>query len=386
MGVLDIVRHGYGNFEKSRKLPPAVVAAAQRMLACRTAALGGHKQVCPNGHVQRIWYNSCKHRFCPQCAFTSVERWLDRQKARLLGCAHFQVIFTLPDGLHALWQSNRREMRRLLFQAARESLFELLEDPKYLGARVGVIAALHTWGQTLIWHPHIHCLVTDGGLSRDGTWLAVNNGYLLPVRVVRGVFADQVREAIRAGLRSGKLTVPQGQRVDRWERVLVKLGKKKWHVKIMERYAHGAGVATYLARYLRGGPMRDRRIVGFDGQTVRFSYTDNRATKAVGRKVRETLPLPVDQFLGRLFQHVPEPNLKVVRYWGLYSPNKADDLARCRELLGQAPVPAVDDLTWQQCCERAGQSHPERCPVCGAQLVLGPRLERPWKPPIVEAA
>jgi len=297
----------------------------------------------------------------------------------------------MPDGLHALWSWNRRAMAGLLFAAVHETLFELCADPKHLGARVGVIAALHTWGQRLIWHPHLHCLVTGGGLTADGTWKPVKNGYLLPVRVVREVYARKVIESVRAGLRSGQLVVPPGQRVERWERVLVKLGKRKWHVQIMERYAHGAGVATYLARYLRGGPMGDARILAFDGETVRFSYIDNPASKAAGHKVRDAMELPVEQFLERYFQHVPEPNLKVVRHWGLYSPNKAEELDRCRELLGQAPVKDTDELSWQQCCERAGTRHPECCPVCGEKLVAGPRLapqrgERPWRLPFEEAA
>lgn len=226
-----------------------------------------------------------------------------------------------------------------------------------------------------------------GGLTAGGQWRAVKNGYLLPVRMVRKVYARKVLEAIRAGLRSGTLTVPPGQRMARWERILVKLGKRKWHVRIMERYAHGAGVATYLARYLRGGPMRDGRIVAFDGETVRFSYIDNPASKSAGHKVRETMDLPVEQFLERYFQHVPEPNLKVVRNWGLYGPKKADALDQCREHLGQEPAQEPEELTWQQCCERAGTRHPECCPVCGEKLISEPvippeRGERPWKLPM----
>lgn len=301
------------------------------------------------------------------------------------------MIFTIPYDLRALWRCNHPEMQRLLFAAVQKTLFELTEDPKYLGARVGVIAALHTWGQILQLHPHIHCLVTGGGLSPDGQWIAVTNGFFLPVRVVRAMFRRKLIEAIRAGLRSGTLTVPEGQRVDRWERVLVKLGKKKWRVRIMERYPHGAGVATYLARYLRGGPIRNQRILAFDGKTVRFSYTDNRASKTAGFKVWETLELGVDKFLERLFQHVPEPDLKVVRYWGLYWPNPASRLEHCRKRLGQAPVEAAEELTWQQCCEHAGEKSPACCPVCGVPLVRGPLLppekgHRPWKFPFLEAA
>lgn len=281
----------------------------------------------------------------------------------------------MPHGAHALWLHNRRAMTRLMFEQVHATLSELLEDPTYLGAKVGVIAALHTWGQTLVWHPHIHCLVTGGGLRADGTWRSVKNGYLVPVRVVRAVFARRMLAAMHAALRRGELEVPPGQQVDRWQRVLVKLGKAKWHVKVMKRYSHGQGLATYLARYLRGGPIRDRRILACDGNVVRFSYLDNRSTKRADHKVRGTMELPIDEFLRRLFQHVPEPNVHVVRHWGLYSPNKADDLARCRQQLGQPPVAPAERLDWQACCARAGGRQRHCCPVCGAQLVAGPVVE-----------
>jgi len=388
MGIVDLIRLGYSGLGKGKTLPKHVLYAAERILLCRTAALGGHVQVCPNGHYQRVWYNSCRHRFCPQCAFISMERWLDRQKARLLGCEHFHAVFTIPDTLHPLWLANVREMTGLLFRAVHDTLFELLEDPKYLGATVGVMATLHTWGQTLVLHPHIHCLVTGGGLTAAGEWRAVRNGYLLPFRVVRAVFAGKMIAAIRKGVRQGRLEKPPGLQC---ERLLKDLGRKKWHVMIMERYAHGAGVATYLARYMRGGPIRDSRIVASDEGGVLLRYTDNRATKEAGGKVRDVMKLSVEEFLRRLLLHVPEPGTKVVRHWGLYCPTKDDELNRSRELLGQAPVEGVEDLDWQSCCERLGATHPELCPVCGTRLLVGDalppeRVERPLKLPHQEAA
>ena len=197
----------YPAFEQTHSLPEHVREAVHCLRSCRTAALGGHVQACPEGHVERVWYNSCRHRFCPQCAQLQIAQWLERQRARLLACDHYHVIFTLPRELNPLWLANGRELASLLFHAAWDTLSELLGDPKYLGATPGMIAALHTWGQTLVLHPHLHCLVTGGGLAGD-TWQAVRNGYLLPARVVMPVFRGKFLAAVHHALDAGQLTVP----------------------------------------------------------------------------------------------------------------------------------------------------------------------------------
>ena len=188
----DIFCQHYPAYEQTHPLPAYVRKAARAIMRCRTAALGGHVQACPEGHFSRVWYNSCRHRSCPQCAYLQIERWLARQQARLLACDHYHVIFTLPHELNALWLANVEGMSRLLFHAARDTLFVLLGDAKYLGAQPGVIAALHTWSQTLVLHPHLHCLVTGGGLRPEGQWVAVRNGFLLPARVVMAVFRGKM--------------------------------------------------------------------------------------------------------------------------------------------------------------------------------------------------
>src|SRR5215475_4497425 len=145
----------YPAYEQTHPLPEHVREAVHCLRSCRTAALGGHVQACPEGHIERVWYNSCRHRLCPQCAWLQGERWLARQKARLLACDHYHVIFTLPDELRALWLANVRVMTSLLFATVHETLEQLLGDEKYLGACPGLIAALHTWSQTLVLHPHL---------------------------------------------------------------------------------------------------------------------------------------------------------------------------------------------------------------------------------------
>ena len=252
-------------------LPAHVRKAAPRDHAVPDGGAGGHVQACPDGHVSRIWYNSCRHRSCPQCAYLQTERWLALQRARLLACDHSHVIFTLPHDLNPLWLANVPVMTTLLFQAVRDTLCTLLADPRYLGAQPGILAALHTWSQALVLHPHVHGLVTGGGLTPEGQWKAVRQGFLLPARVVMAVFRGKMLEAIRQAYAREDLVLPEGMRPHPFLNLLGRLGhpgKTPWNVRIMERYRHGAGVVTYLARYLRGGPLKNARLVAYDGDCV----------------------------------------------------------------------------------------------------------------------
>ena len=373
----------YPAFAQTHPLPDHVRDAVHALRSCRTAALGGHIQACPEGHVERVWYNSCRHRCCPQCTHLQIAQWLERQQARLLRCDHYHVIFTVPRELNALWLANVRELANLLFHAAWATLSELLGDPKYLGATPGMLAALHTWGQTLVLHPHLHCLVTGGGLVGD-TWTAVRNGYLLPARVVMPVFRGKLLAALPSALDAGQLTLPAGMTLARLQMRLHRLGRTKWHVQIMTRDAHGQGVATYLARYLRGGPLKPGRLVSWDAQRVTFRYADNQDPDAQGRGKRKLLPLSVEEFLQRWLLHVPPPGLQVVRAYGLYAPTTRAALAQARQTLGQPPLVAPLALDWQTYCAQRGAPHPERCPVCGQQLLRTATVppERNTRPPV----
>jgi hypothetical protein len=255
-----IFQDAFPAYEQSHALPAHVRRAAHALMQCRTAALGGHIQACPDGHVARVWYNSCRHRSCPQCAYLQTERWLALHRARLLACDHYHVIFTLPHDLNPLWLANVSVLTTLLFQVVRDTLSTLLADPKYLGAQPGILAALHTWSQTLVLHPHVHCLVTGGGLTADGSWKAVRNGFLLPARVVMAVFRGKMLDALRRAFARDALVLPEAIRPQLFLNLLNRLGhptKTRWNVHLRERYAHGAGVVTSLARYLRGGPIKN---------------------------------------------------------------------------------------------------------------------------------
>jgi len=379
--IQHILGDHFAGFRSERSLPKHVLHAAQQMMACRTRRLGGHVQRCPNGHVQRLWYNSCHHRSCPLCNWIRLETWLDRQKSRLIDCPHFHVVFTLPEELRSLWRYNWKLMVDLLFTKVRDTLFKLLDDPKYLGGKPGLVAALHTWGQTLMLHPHLHCLVTGGGMSPDGRWCKVVKKCLLPRKVLMIVFRGKYLAGLRRALDRGQLRLPPDTTAARLRGLLNKLGRATWNVKILERYDHGKGVLCYLARYVRGGPMSNRRLISCRDGQVRFRYKDNRDPDKRRRAKQKTMSLPVEQFLARLLQHVPRPGMHMVRSYGLYANSQKPQLEVAREQQGQGPIELPETLAWHDLWDRLERGGPQRCPVCSAVLVRGGEIPPCRDPP-----
>jgi hypothetical protein len=237
--------------------------------------------------------------------------------------------------------------------------------------------SLHTWGRTLSLHPHVHCLVTGGGLSPTGEWISVKNGYLLPVRVVRIVFRGKFLAALGKALEQGRLIVPEGTTSQKVKNLLNQLGRKKWNVCIRERYSHGSGVITYLARYVRGGPISNRRLSDGDDKEVRFRYQDHRDGKS------KLMTLSSEEFVQRVLWHVPEKGMQVIRYYGLYARQGQQMRERCRAQLGQPPEQMPVVLAWQAYWEKAGHPEKARCSVCGQLLIRVGRVPRGGAPPEV---
>ena len=373
--IQDVLSSGADSFLATYRLPREVKQAVYRLRYCRTMAMGFHVRRCPHGHVEQICYNSCKHRACPQCNWMASTRWLEVERERLLDCAHFHVVFTLPSELRLLWRWNREVFGGIFFQAAGRALLELLADAKYLGGKPGILLALHTWTQRLHGvHPHIHALVSGGGLTPDGAWTEAKANWLLPLRVLMHKFRGKLRALLWAALRKGKLQVPAGQNAARVRGLLNRLGRLPVHVKILEPYRHGRGVATYLARYLRGGPMSNRRLVSLQDGMVTFRYLDRRGDLPQKRLAR----VPVETFLYRYFQHVPPKHFVMVRRYGLYANNQRDALNQARCHLDQAAWEKPEPSRFAELLEEMGCDEPGRCPVCHAELIC----ERPVAAPI----
>jgi hypothetical protein len=228
-------------------------------------------------------------------------------------------------------------------------------------------------------HPHLHCLVTGGGLTETGEWRAVRNGFLLPARVVMALFRGKLLAAIDTAIRAGQLGLPTSLTLRQWETLRNKLGRQKWNVHIRERYPHGEGVLTYLARYIRGGPLSNGRLLSCANGEVRFWYRIH--GEGAGDARRGVMTLPVVEFMRRYLRHVPEPRTRVVRSYGLYAPTARTALACGRAQVGQGPVEVPVVLDWQTACRDRGEAHPERCPRCGRLLVRLGLIPRASGPP-----
>jgi len=376
-----IFQEHFEAYAQRHRLPLYVHRAAYWISRCRTAELGGHVRRCPAGHVERAFYNSCHQRGCPQCQAMATESWLERQRARLLACAHHHLIFTIPHQLNVLWCWNRAPMASLLFDAVRAVLIELLADPRYLGARPAFLSALHTWGRSLSQHAHLHVLAADGGLDDSGAWVRPRRSHFLPTRVLMRLFRGKLLAALRQGIERGELRLPPDSSRERYMTLLNRLGRKKWHVYIRARYAHGQGVAAYLARYLKGGPLKNTQIVSADHAQVRFRYTPHRDEDDGGGEAI-VMTLSPEAFLDRYLTHIAPPRLQCVRGYGLYGQRQRAALDQARAALGQTPVEEPEPLSAPQFLARFGQT-PEgaRCPRCGSILVFASALPHGTGPP-----
>lgn len=384
--VGGLFRDHFDDYQKRYRQPPFKRKVVNDLIRCRTAAMGGHRQCCPNGDYERSHYNSCKNRNCPLCNALPTERWLDQQRQRLLECDHYHAVFTLPHYLLALWWANNRVMADLLFQCAVETLRHLLDDPKYLGASVGIIAALHTWGRDLSRHPHLHLLITGGGWTPAGEWQPLEGDFLLPYRVVRKVFRAKYVEALNKAYDEGRLTLPNGLQDKDFQALMNKVGTRvKWRTHFCEPYRHGQGVLTYLARYVKGGAFKNSQLLSDDGQRIRFRYQDHRTV------TQQTVSLTYDELMRRVLWHVPEKGQHRIRYYGLYHAHKKAQRQVCRLQLAQAPEPEgpPELLGWEDFLTRLGLSRQTTCPICGAQLIPVALERKPNQnapPPLARAA
>ena len=344
-------------FLETHKLPLYQLKALKSFRACRTSMLGSHGQYCENGHLMGVWYSSCKRRGCAQCQGLSNARWLAAQKERLLAVTHHHWIFTLPHELLPLWRHNRAAMQDLLFRAVAETLSVLSRDRKYLNAQPGYLLTLHTWGRNLSLHPHIHCLISHGGLGKGDQWVEPRRKSLFPARVMMQLFRGKFLSALR---NEPDLVLPKDIREARLRALINRLGRKPWVVHCCKPYPHGKGVASYLSRYVRSGPINNRQLRRVDNDRVVFRFRNHRTSRDSKQTLRPA------QFILRLCDHIPQRSKPTIRYYGLYHACRRRALNTAREHHRQSPVREVPAITWQAYLQRL-----DRVPVCdecGAHL------------------
>jgi hypothetical protein len=356
-----IFREHFDAFAQSRTLHSRELRAAYSISNCYTAALGGHVLSCPEGHGSIVQYNACHHRSCPRCAERSRQSWLAAELERLLPCEHFHVIFTLPHTFISLWEFNRAWMNQLLFDCARQSLLTLCADPRHLGALPGLLMALHSWGRTLSHHPHVHCLVTAGGVDSNSQWRASRKSFLVPVKPLQHLFRGKLLSHLQSALDAQRLHLPPQQDGTHWRRTIAQQYRTHWNIEISPPYAHGRGVALYLARYVKGGPLSNERTLELSHGAVSFGYTDHHDHR------RKTLRLGTTEFIERVLWHAPPARQHTVRRAGLYASALQRQHRLCRAQLTPEALPPSE----LPCASHIFLSNtPPRCPTCHTNLVV----------------
>ena len=347
------------------------------ILGCRTAALGGHLHQCDRCDHREIAYNSCRDRHCPKCQGSQQLRWLEAQQQHLLPIEYHHVVFTMPDTLHALFRANPRLCYGLLFAAVAETLHDVAGNPKNLGAKIGFSCVLHTWTQTLLFHPHIHCIVTGGGLDPDRRrWIAARPGFLFPVRILAQLFRAKLLRRLESDLNDKTLS---SNDTDPHARLRA-AARKNWVVYSKPPFAGPRQVLRYLGRYTHRVAISNHRLVALDNDRVSFRWNDRARDNP-----KRLMTLDVQEFLRRFLLHILPSGLMRIRHYGLLANStRREHLARCRELFGETndhpDQPAPPTLP-QQPDQPLAQDF-NRCPRCqtGHLVLIGslaPRARAP---------
>ena len=365
--VADIVRtHG----DEFRRVHAKSLSVGQKRVLraierCRTAALGGHLEQCDQCGHERNAYNSCADRHCPKCQSLARAKWLEKRQAELLECEYFHVVFTLPGELAALALQNKRQMYDLLFRATADTLQSIAADPQHLGAQIGFFCILHSWGQTLNFHPHLHCVVPGGGISLDGSrWVACRPGFFLPVKVLSRRFRKLYLRYLEQTYAAGKLEFyGELQKLSdpkSFARYLAPLHDSEWVVYAKAPFGGPDRVLDYLGRYTHRVAISNNRLEGLKDGQVSFSYKDYKHEQR-----RKVMTVSADEFLRRFLLHVLPDSFQRIRNYGLLgNRHRAANLARCRELLAMpAPVPPTERNYRERSQQLTGQD-PLQCPQC----------------------
>src|SRR5882672_7179035 len=365
-------------------------AAMTAIERCRTSALGGHVEQCDRCGERRIAYNSCRSRSCAKCQWLARAEWIEARREELLDTQYFHVVFTVPDEIAAIAFQNASTVYKILFHAAAETLRTIAADRRHLGAEIGLFAVLHTWGQNLSHHPHLHCVVPGGGLSADGQrWIACRPGFFLPVRVLSRFFRRRFLELLEQAFDCGELeffsALQELRDRNAFRRYLDPLRDKEWVVYAKAPFAGPQQVLDYVGRYTHRVAISNNRLLDIEDGKVTFSWKDYRDDSA-----QKTMTLEADEFIRRFLLHVLPQGLQRIRYYGLMgNRHREEKLAQCRQLLEMDPkTPAETNLEappdYRDRYEALTGVSLHQCPVCGlGRMLIVEQISRPTAQPLI---
>ena len=363
--IQDIFTKFYARSRETSSVNKSAHKAAVSITQCKTALLGGNSAVCQDCGAAQVHYNSCRNRHCPCCQAVNKEKWIDARKADVVDAPYFHAVFTVPEQLNSLFLANRRLLFSLLYDSSAATLKELAGDKRHLGAQIGFISILHTWGSNLSFHPHIHTIVLGGGLSKDQEFIAAKTGFLFPIRAVSRLFRGKFLHGLKSLYQKGQLNIPFAQVMLKYPAqfndFLSGLYAKEWIPHLKETFKGAANVIEYLGRYTHNIAISNSRILKVTDQAVLFRIKDYRTGNP------STLSLPPEEFIRRFLMHVLPDRFVRIRHYGLLSNRaKGKKMALVRQLVGGVRMePRFRDMTTLQMLKKLYNFDPGICRCCG---------------------
>jgi Putative transposase/Transposase zinc-binding domain len=369
-------KHGTSMSSEQRRVMTAIAV-------CRTAALGGHLERCDQCGHERNCFNSCRDRHCPKCQSLARAEWIEKRQAELLNCPYFHVVFTVPDGIAAIAYQNKEAVYDILFRSTAEALKTIATDPKHLGAEIGFFAVLHTWGQNLLHHPHLHCVIPGGGLSFDGQrWVRCRAGFFLPVRVLSRLFRRLFLNCLEKAFNAGKLQFFASQEALRDPRAFAaqieRARNSEWVVYAKRPFAGPKQVLDYVGRYTHRVAISNNRLIHIEDSRVEFHWKDYRHDSQA-----KTMDLDAEEFIRRFLLHVLPEGFQRIRYYGFLGNRcRQQKLTLCRRLLGmQLSTTAAPAKDYRERYEELTGRSLRLCPQCrqGQMLVVETLFPQPLR-------
>jgi len=371
--LADIFSSHAQSFLQHHQLCPGQQKAFDAIIRCRTVALGGHIDRCERCGYQRPSYNSCRNRNCPKCQFVKKVQWVDKLAASLPPVKHFHVVFTIPRCLHQLFYLNQHKTYALLFKAAGKALMQCASNPAFLGAQAGAVAILHTWGQTLVYHPHIHMIVPAGGLAEDQMeWKTSGKKFFLPIKALSQVFRGILCRLIELGISNSQIRLPDA--VADFKSLKTQCYSKNWVVYCEKPFSGPESLIQYLGNYTHRVAISNQRLLQCENGKVSFCYKDY---KVAG--LTKTISLDVNEFIRRFMQHVLPEGFYKIRYFGFMAMcNMKEKLARCFDIIDKAAfLPVLEGLTALEVWRSITGKDPLLCPKCKTGIMKPVPIEVP---------
>ena len=365
--VQDIIKKYGEEYKEKHKMMPHIAKTMEAIEKCRTEKLGYHEDVCDECGYRKISYNSCRNRHCPKCQSIARAKWVEEREAEILNVKYFHVVMTIPSELYMIAYQNQSKVYKILFKATAETLEELARDKKYLGAEIGFMEVLHTWGQTLVYHPHIHCIVPAGGIDKIGKWRNSKKKFFIPVKVLsrkfRGKFLYYLKkEKLEFYGKNEYLNNKQN-----FDELMSKMYNKEWISYCKPPFENAKSVIKYLGRYTHRVAISNERIVSEENGEVTFKYRDYKDNN----KMKE-MTLKAEEFIRRFLMHILPPGFMKIRHYGLLgNRNKKTKLAVCKKLTNTTS-PVKPKLTTLEILKKTLGVDFNICPMCHKGHLMSP--------------